>query len=42
MPRTVASRHEGHLRVAGLVEMYVAQQGDHGDVAGDGEDVDGG
>ena len=38
MPR---SQHDGDGWVVGLVEVYVCEQGDHGNVTGDREDVDG-
>lgn len=34
--------HDGHLRVPRLVGVHVDEQGEHGDEASDGEDVDGG
>lgn len=41
-PRLLSPQQHGHPRVAGLVGVHVDHEGDHADVAGYGEDVDGG
>jgi hypothetical protein len=38
-PRPPPPRHERHFGVLRLVDVQVGEQRDHGDVAGNGEDI---
>lgn len=39
-PKVAAFRHHGHDGVIALVGLHVGQQHNHGDVTGNGEDID--
>lgn len=39
LPGGLHARHDGHLGVRRLVGVEVGEEGDHGEVARDGEDI---